>query len=146
MFRKKIRFIFLALVLSACAGGSEEQNEEGSTNRVDEARRRVEQLHDSIMVRMGEIHRLHKQLVYSRDSLAVDSSRVATRLEALDNAEEAMMRWMREYRKPENASEQELLQFFKQEEEKIKEVGERMAEAIEQSKAFLDSVQQNKPE
>jgi hypothetical protein len=95
---------------------------------------------------MGEIHRLHKQLLHSRDSLGVDSSQVAVYARSLDEAEEAMMRWMREYRKPEGASEEELLRFFEQEKEKIKSVGLQMEEAIEQSKAFLDSLKQTKPE
>ncbi|GIV38371.1 MAG: hypothetical protein KatS3mg033_0171 [Thermonema sp.] len=146
MFFKKIAFVFLAAAFFACGTNNEQQEAEKTQSRADVARQEVEQLHDSIMVRMGEIHRLHKQLLHSRDSLGVDSSRVAVYARSLDEAEEAMMRWMREYRKPEGASEEELLRFFEQEKEKIKSVGLQMEEAIEQSKAFLDSLKQTKPE
>lgn len=146
MFFKKIAFVFLTAAFFACGTNNEQQEAEKAQSRADVARQEVEQLHDSIMVHMGEIHRLHKQLLHSRDSLNLDSSRVVLYTRLLDEAEEAMMRWMREYRKPEGVSEEELLRFFEQEKEKIKSVGLQMEEAIEQSKAFLDSLKQTKPE
>jgi hypothetical protein len=144
MFRKKTRLVFLALALTACGVEGEQHDKKEVASPVEAARESVEQLHDSIMMRMGEIHRLQEQLAYLRDSLSVDSSPVASQLKMLDEAEEAMMRWMREYKKPEDATKEELLRFFEQEKEKIEQVGKQMAEAIDKSRAFVDSVQQSK--
>lgn len=101
-------------------------------------------LHDDEMVKMDLIFSLKKELKTLKDSSSSDSlSQVYTnRILSLEQADEAMMNWMRNYKVPDIKEDMKVkLNYYDQEYEKMTQVKIKMNQSIDSAKTVL---QQNK--
>ncbi len=123
--------IFSTLVLAAC--GNEEQKMK------DQLLEQVMAAHDEVMPKMGDLRRTAKALQTIADSLSAltdqdYSARVNELREAagrIENANDAMMKWMRQYEAPDNeAPIAEVLAYLKEQKEQIEKVRDEMLEAL----------------
>ena len=136
-----MRYIMIALLagsLWACGNNEAEELKALEEN--------VMAVHDEVMPKMGTISALNdslKQLytAHKLDSVAIDSVMLATidgHIQALSQADEAMMQWMRNYEKPgEDMPAEEKRTYLEAEQEKINEVRDEMLTAIAEAEAFL---------
>jgi hypothetical protein len=101
-------------------------------------------LHDDEMAKMDLIFSLKKELKVLKDSSSSDSlSQVYTeRILSLEQADEAMMNWMRNYKVPDIKEDMDKkLEYYDQEHEKMAQVKVKMNQSIDSAKIVL---QQNK--
>lgn len=133
--RFSLLFCLCALLL-ACESSSQkaEQSKTSEELLLTQLEEQVNRLHDSLMAKMDDLHRAYQAL---EAIAATDSQRVAPYLQLIDAADEAMMAWMRAYQKPQGASYEELVEFFKREHLAIDSVGVLMKKAVTESEAFL---------
>ena len=129
-------FLYLALpvALAGCQGGppDAEQKENLETE--------VMALHDEAMADMSKIYRLRRNLTTLRDSLTAQSADTALtnlltrRILQLDEADEAMMDWMRNYKSPDTLAHQQAMLYLQDEHKKIARVKSLMDSTISNAK------------
>ena len=92
-------------------------------------------VHDEVMPEMSTIHRLKKQIrkLPEQDSLCYDL------IKQLDEADEAMMSWMAQFKTDKEASDQEKINYLKEEKNKITEVSRLMKTSISDATSFLEN-------
>ncbi|MHC2992460.1 hypothetical protein OB13_13005 [Pontibacter sp. HJ8] len=118
------------LVLASCQSGPSEAEQQQALEA------EVMQLHDKAMADMGKIYRLRRNLATLQDSLTrqpADTavlSRLHTRIGQLDEADEAMMDWMRHYKPPTNLPHPDAMQYLQEEHTKMKRVKSLMDSTI----------------
>ena len=95
-------------------------------------------IHDEVMPLMGELMAMNKK-VKQEDS----TSQEATELTAnLEDANEAMMNWMRKFNPNiENMTHEETMNYLEEEKKKIMEVKKKMLSAHDQASTFLQDEQ-----
>lgn len=146
---RKYSFILVAIFafgLLSCEEGADPVAE------LDEA---VIAVHDEVMPMMGEIQSLKKQLTTKAEELAMEMAEDPTAVEsteevqeiyfaveALEDADQGMMNWMRDYSKikvnlPE-MDKAEALGILEQEMDKVGKVKTQILESIAGAKALLD--------
>ncbi len=131
---KYLLFSLLFLFLFSCTS-KEKQIESLKSEVID--------IHDEVMPRMNEVMQLKKELVERGNS--IDSSQIETLAEIqshilyLEEADEEMMNWMRNY-DPEmkDMTEEEKIAYLKKEKVSIKLVKQIMMSAITESKLYLE--------
>ena len=101
--------------------------------------KKVMEVHDVAMARMGEMHELKKELrswiETSIDSVQINEARSIIKL--LDDADEGMMSWMSEFRAPETGSDDLLKSYFESEQVKVDKVSLDINESISRAEKFL---------
>ena len=98
-------------------------------------------IHDKVMPEMSTIHQLKKDL----KALEKPETReiILNHVKELDDADEAMMSWMADFKIPEDKNKEE--GYLLSEKEKIKQVSDVMYGSMERAKQLIDSLQiQNK--
>ena len=141
---KKLNFLaFTAILLWAAACGPA-QKETGETTDPELLKDEVMAVHDEVMPKMQDIMRLKERARTMIDSLATDSMTNASQIEeleqlitSLDEADEAMMGWMRNYRRDFDGSDEEYISYLQDEKAKIDAVKEEMMSAIEEAEVAL---------
>lgn len=101
-------------------------------------------LHDTEMARMGEIFTLKEKLTFLADSLTSDEDKaiLGERIDRLQEANEAMMQWMRDYREPSaDMPAEEQKAYFSEEMEKMKIVERLIAGSIDSARVVLNNYQ-----
>ncbi len=122
-------FILMSSILFSCQ----------SEDKVEKARKEVFAIHDEIMPEMGSLMKLKRETknkIQLLDSLGVntDVSNLNTIIQELDEADEAMMKWMRKFKNPtEETSETEALKYLEGELKKIKEVRSKFNISMEKA-------------
>ncbi|WP_059070524.1 hypothetical protein [Solirubrum puertoriconensis] len=91
--------------------------------------------HDALMARMDELYQLRQQLTKVPDTVAAGRQRRS--LLAADNA---MMSWMHQYRKPADTVRHErVMVYFQRQQHQIDSVGVLMQQSIDSAQALLGS-------
>ncbi len=136
---KKIYLIVFAIALFAAGCGksnSDDQVEEVAVNEEDELYEKVMAIHDEVMPKMNDLHKLKKQLEEeiknSPDLVEERKQQIENRIKQLDEASESMMQWMRQFN-PEDfkADKEEYLNYLNEELEKVNNVKDEMLKALE---------------
>jgi hypothetical protein len=107
--------------------------------------KKVMEVHDIAMARMGEIHDMKKQIrawkENAQDSILIKES--LDLISKLEMADEGMMSWMAEFKIPGSGPEDELKNFFASEQVKVDRVSVDINAAINSASEFLEK---HKPE
>ncbi len=132
--KKWLLYLSLPLALSACQSGPNEKDAQ------QELETEVMDLHDEAMADMGKIYRLRRNLGSLRDTLQAQSGDTATinllsrRIQELNDADEAMMDWMRRYQAPDTLAHEQAMIYLRQEHEKMARVKALMDSTIANAK------------
>ena len=97
---------------------------------------KVMAIHDKVMPEMTTIHALKRDLKAIEKPETKDI--IIKNIIALDNADEAMMRWMADFKVPEDKSQE--AEYLKKEKEVIQSVSDQMYASIHQAQKLLDSL------
>jgi exonuclease VII large subunit len=139
MEMKKIYlFVFTIALLAAGCGKptSDDQAGEVAVTDEDELYQKVMAIHDEVMPKMNDIHKLKKQLEEeiknSPDLVEERKQQIESRIKQLNEANENMMQWMRQFN-PEDykADKEEYLNYLNEELKSVKKVKEDMLKALE---------------
>ena len=114
----RLSIICLLALVSCQSGGPEGPNKELH----DE----IMVVHDEVMPEMSTIHRIKKRLRKFDDDGNLE---VKTMIQRLDDADEAMMSWMADYKRPKGADSLSMI-YLHNEKDKISEVSRLMKSAI----------------
>ena len=116
----------------------------GCTSKTETLKDEVMAIHDEVMPRMQDIMNLKKQARQQIDSLSSDTLSQDARIEELEQliqeleeADEAMMGWMRAYKRNFEGSDEEYMEYLMGEKQKIQQVRDEMMEAINEAEATL---------
>lgn len=115
-------FILLALFLTQCKDKTPQEAE------LDKLFDEVMVIHDDVMPKTAVIHRMKKNLKkqIQEDNLAP----ITMAIKQLDEADEGMMQWMEEFKKPKGKTFEEAKSYLNQEKEKISKVKKDILSAI----------------
>jgi len=93
-------------------------------------------IHDEVMPEMGTIHKLKKQLkaVLKDGAGNFDAKLVNDQIEALDYADDAMMDWMHQFKVPKETTDQEKIDYLKDQKNKMTKVNIDMKAIITSAK------------
>ncbi|MEM6316650.1 MAG: hypothetical protein AAF960_03215 [Bacteroidota bacterium] len=119
-------FLLTSIFLTACGEYNSEQQQLWDEVMV---------VHDEVMPKMGELHKLEKQLKKQTSTEAQQAA--ITKIEA---AQESMMDWMRNFkpmRKVAKMEHQVAMDYLKEEQKKVAEVKRLMLEGIEVGQGLL---------
>ncbi len=107
-------------------------------------------IHDEVMPQMGHLSVLldslqHLVVGMQADTLAIDTALVSsmqTAANQLTIADEAMMDWMRHYKKPgEDMTEEQKMAYLEAEKVKVNEVKDKMLKSISEAEELLQQLQ-----
>ena len=130
-------FFILIMVLSC---KHQHHNHNHHSQEAEESRsplyNEVMTIHDAVMPEMSTIHNLKKELKAAE--LPGNKGIILNKIKALNEADEAMMSWMAEFKSPEDHSKAE--EYLKAEKVKIQAVSDQMHSAIETATVLLDSL------
>lgn len=105
-------------------------------------------VHDEVMPRMGEIHKLKKQLkkLSSKSIEGTDNSdleEIRNAIKDLEKADDGMMEWMASFKSPSKLrgekSHDEIMNYLKDEKIKIEQVKVDMTKSIEQATKLVEN-------
>ena len=140
--------VIAVLLTTSCQETKKDQSSETSTESTDASKDlhdRVMQIHDEIMPKMDNIMKAKGQLQEKMDSLRANNGNeeVISELErailALSEADEAMMQWMRNFKPQEDVTDEKaVMDYYKDQEDKIKAVKEQMYSSLEEAKKLLE--------
>ena len=128
--KKWLLYLAVPLTLSACQSGPTEEEQQQALET------EVMALHDEAMGDMGKIYRLRRDLTSLRDTLAVQPpdtnalELLSQRIEQLNQADEAMMNWMRRYKAPDSLAYREAMLYLQEEHAKMARVKALMDSTI----------------
>jgi anaerobic selenocysteine-containing dehydrogenase len=135
--RKLVYFLVLVVVVAACSNEEKEKKEALLAE--------VMAAHDEVMPKMGELRQVAKALKTKADSLETVadqdfSAQVSSLREAakkIEDANEGMMEWMRQFQMPDNESPiAEVLVYLQEQKEKVEKVKDDMLKSLEEGKAL----------
>ncbi|WP_416867126.1 MAG: hypothetical protein ACMVP2_06550 [Imperialibacter sp.] len=135
--KKVIFLLFMVATATACSSEQKEQK--------DALMAEVMAAHDEVMPKMGELRKTAKDLQAKADSLstltdqdfAAEISTLRQTAERIEDANERMMEWMRQFEMPDNeAPIAEVLVYLKDQKEKIDKVKDEMLKSLEEGKAL----------
>ncbi len=149
---KKYSIIFLA-VLGACSGANEfnpdpsvivedttitetdvkETKEVKSPQASDLLVEEVMEIHDEVMPKVETINQYMRELEVLKD----EDAQASYIYEELENADKAMMSWMRTVKINKEGTEEERMAYYEAEKIKIENVKTMMLNSIELAKAYL---------
>lgn len=133
---KLITIILLTILgISACKPSVSPENEKLYAE--------VMRVHDDIMPEMGTIHKLRKKLKAEtkKESTSSDQrDQYLLLIEALDEADDDMMLWMKGFKLPEGENFETQKKYLLQEQIKIQKVDQSMRNAIKNAKKILDEI------
>lgn len=140
--KKSIGSILLFYSLIGCANRAEDQS---VLETVGDLQKKVMEVHDEVMPKMEEIHRLKRDLVIRREQMrsvgdstsAVLIKQIDKQLLSLQDADNAMMDWMYEF-KPPSEEDEKAIEYLKSMQVSIEKVKEKMLSSIDKAKDLLN--------
>lgn len=130
---KYILYIALAFVF-ACQPSKQEE--------IKQVKKEALEIHDEVMPKIGALKRTRKDLMSLADSLiGIDSAKAQTIMQAADDvsrADESMMSWMRNFDPEFEGTEEERLDYFKNQKTSIEEVKKVMNESLAKGREMLE--------
>ncbi|MEL6867244.1 MAG: hypothetical protein AAFP19_22655, partial [Bacteroidota bacterium] len=157
--------IFLLLVLLYACQANESNNQHQSAEeensghviaitkdpRIDRAKlyEEVMNIHDEVMPKMSDINRIKRQLrgmTEAEPPLKEEQIKKAKeQIKALDDASEAMMSWMREFKQPApEVPQKEAMALLVEEKGKISKVSEMMLQSIKDGQELITELKKDK--
>lgn len=138
---KLLKISTAILLLSIIACQSNDPNHIAQESLKDE----LMVVHDEVMPKMGEIHKLKKQLKkLSTESTVGENGKVEeikNTIRDLERADDGMMDWMANFKSPSKLrsekSHEEIMAYLKNEKEKIEQVKNDMLQSIDQAKKLV---------
>jgi len=124
------RFFIAFLLLSSCKENAKIENQESPLYK------EVMEIHDAVMPEMSTIHTIKKDLKAIETPGTKDL--ILKNVKALDDADEAMMTWMAEFKLPDDKSGEAA--YLESEKIKISKVSDAMYVSIKNGKQVLDSL------
>ncbi|MEX2592015.1 MAG: hypothetical protein WD426_04520 [Anditalea sp.] len=126
--------IFILSVFSSCK----------NNNQVETLKSEVMTIHDEVMPEMGTLMNLQKELkerISRRDNVDQSMADSLNRLvKQLEEADEAMMQWMRTYKEPsEELSQEEAMEYLEMKKNEILEVKEKIKTSETRAKEALQN-------
>ena len=110
---------------------------------IAELKTEVLAVHDEVMPKMGDLRRARKDLMLQADSLIESDPERAALLnaaaDALGNANESMMQWMRAYEPEFEGTEEEIREYLLGQKESIQKVKEDMLGSLAAGQEILAS-------
>ena len=124
-----LKILFLLPVLLWCC------QQKGNQELYEE----VMKIHDEVMPKMNDIHKLKMDLKTEIDSTTeitqARKTEIETAIVKLDSASEGMMVWMREFNPiPDSEGEDKAREYLENEKVKVTKVKENMLQALEKAK------------
>lgn len=120
----------------AGCSGSRDKQEKKEADPNQSLYEKVMGVHDEVMPRMDEIHKLKRQLEEtiknSKDLAAEKRKELEQKIALLDSASKAMMNWMYEFR-PEELKGDSLRMYLEKEMDRVTKVKELVLEAIKKA-------------
>lgn len=101
--------------------------------KINQLHESVMEIHDEVMPKMSEIYSLKKKL-----TKVESDERVVQLIEDLEAADEMMMSWMHQYKKPSNTDDTSFA-YLDSQSQAIKEVKDKMLTAISNAQKFLEN-------
>lgn len=136
---KRIIFtLCVALVVQACNQNNKEQ---------DQLFKEVMAIHDEVMPKMGTLRKLSKQIELQLDSLEVGNTQIDNKMKRkmesavkkLDDANESMMEWMRQFEQLEEGTpHEEALKYLKDQKQLMEKVRDNMLTAKKEGEQFTE--------
>ena len=131
---------FALSILGACT------SEKTEVNRA-ELEQQVLAVHDSAMAKMGDIYKLRKNLLSLRDSLEAQTqtdsivlNKLQLHIQSLNQADESMMAWMRQYKAPaENQENEQAINYLQHELVKVQKLQTLMDSTINAARSTYRS-------
>ncbi|MBK6363076.1 MAG: hypothetical protein IPF52_06040 [Saprospiraceae bacterium] len=99
-------------------------------------------IHDEVMPKMGQMHKLKKELKSLKDKHPQSIDSILSAIKVIDDADEGMMVWMAEFRMPEKKSE--TTAYLEKEKVKIQKVSDDMYYSMELAQKLINSLNQKK--
>lgn len=97
----------------------------------------VMKVHDEVMPKMNDVHRLKQEMKEKLDSQNLDQAekiKIQGMIARLDSANEGMMIWMRQFSPlPDSLGEEKAREYLEDEMEKVKKVREDILQALEEA-------------
>lgn len=134
--------LIFSIALVSCSGKSESQEQASNPeqqNPTDLLKTEVNQVHDEVMPKMGDLYKLKKRLQEMDTTTGTPPEKKAeipATIQQLDSAYNGMMHWMHQY-KPEQyeSDDQELRKYLESEMTKIRQVRDDMLSALEKARS-----------
>lgn len=129
-----ISFVFSLIILVSCQSKEKE---------IQLLNAEVIAIHDEVMPKMDEVMKLKSKLqqqLMSETIEAPEKQKIQSLIIELEEADQAMMNWMRNYDSlMEGKTEEEKLSYLNTQKESIQSVKEKMLGAISQADSYLNS-------
>ena len=131
--KKYLSLLIIPFLFSAC-------------NQHEKIYDEVMEIHDEAMAKMDQIMELKTQLNEQVETLQADTlsdqslkiDKMNSLVQNLEEADEAMMSWMREFHNDyEEVAKSEIMDYLEEQKERITDVGKQMNEAIAEAEAYL---------
>jgi hypothetical protein len=127
----KVSLILFAVITLSC---------ESKEKEVEKLKTETIAIHDEVMPKMDDIMKLKKSL---KDAMleadSVQKEEIRNRVGALEEADQAMMNWMRNYDpRMEDMTDAEKIEYLKNQKASISEVSEKMKKSIAEAKTYLN--------
>lgn len=142
--------LLMVVLLGSCQGNQNQQNNQEKQPETSPLEQSVLSIHDSTMMLMDPIHHLKNDL---QDQLtSVDSTDTATintihaKMKQLEAANEAMMDWMHQFKKPADSISAEADKYLQEQKVKVEAVKTQMDSAISKAKQLLTKLKTEKHE
>ncbi|MEO1256752.1 MAG: hypothetical protein AAFY41_17960 [Bacteroidota bacterium] len=107
-----------------------------------EIKKQAIEIHDEVMPFMEDLRKVRKQLMAEADSLISSDSIKAVAFNeaaaAISTANEGMMQWMRDFEPEFDGTDEEAIQYFKDQKVAIEKVKEDMLGSFEKGKGLLE--------
>jgi len=109
--------------------------------KLDNIHQEVMAIHDAVMPELGTINSLSKRLKNKlKNEEEVDKDKIQDLIYRLNDAEEAMMIWMGDFKKPSYKDEAAARKIYAEEKQEIMEVDRDIKAAIANAENFLNSI------
>lgn len=106
----------------------------------EEMKNEVMEIHDYAMAKMGLLHEMEIQVSAATDTTKEEEMKVAaSKINALKQASEDMMAWMRQYKTPDELSYEEAKKYFSEQKILIEKVKVDTDKSIEEAKKFIEN-------
>lgn len=143
--KKYLLLLYLPLaLLYACNTGAAKADEKA------ELQTQVMAIHDESMAKMGDIFKLRRQLRTMRDTMEAQQAEstdllvLQQEINSLNEADEVMMQWMRQYEAPDSLQHPQAMAYLQQELDKIKRVRTVMDSTIQAAQTTAQKYEQQK--
>lgn len=144
MKKQLVQIALPLLLLTGCNSGSSEATQK------EELEANVMAIHDEAMAKMGDIYKLRRNFRSLRDTLEAQQADTVTlqaiqqQIDELNQADEVMMVWMRNYKAPDSLQHEQAMTYLQQELQKVERVQTVMDSTIQAARQTYQQYEQQK--